>query len=95
MIERPNSEIWHNEKIDLEKSFSTNPNMTYFACVKAEIIASEKSKKLTFFNFRRIERVNGPKMTLKARFCLQTGSFNCSNDVPGSLETREVIHHFN
>ena len=27
-------------KIDLEKSFPTNPKMTYFAVVKAEIIAS-------------------------------------------------------
>ena len=62
--------------IDLEKSFPTNPNMTYFACIKAEIIASEvdfakKSKKLIFLDFRSIERVNEPKTTLKARFCLQ------------------------
>ena len=51
------------DKIDLEKSFPTNPNMTYFACVKAEIIASKvdfanKTKKLIFFDFRSIERVN-------------------------------------
>ena len=67
--------------------------MTYFACVKAEIIASEvdfakKLKKLIFLDFCSIERVNEPINTiLKARFCLQTGSFYCSNDIPGSLET--------
>ena len=49
--------------IDLEKSFPTSPNMTYFACVKAVIIASEvdfanKTKKLIFSDFRSIERVN-------------------------------------
>ena len=40
--------------------------MTYFACVKAEIIAFEvdfanKTKKTDFFSFRSIERVNEPE----------------------------------
>ena len=52
--------------MDLEKSFPTNPNMTYFTCVKAEIIAFEvdpanKTKKTDFFDFHSIERVNEPK----------------------------------
>ena len=46
-------------------SFPKNPNMTYFACVKAEIIAFEddfakKTKKLNFFDFGSVERVNEP-----------------------------------
>ena len=31
--------FWHAEKIDLEKSFPTSPNMTYFVSANAEIIA--------------------------------------------------------
>ena len=40
-------------KIGLEESFPKNPNKTYFACVKAKIIASEvdtaKKEKTDFF----------------------------------------------
>ena len=33
--------MWHAEKIAREKSFPTDPNMTYFALAKGEIIAFE------------------------------------------------------
>ena len=50
------------EEIEHEKSFSTNPNMTYFTFAKAEKMAfdvgtSGKRKRSIFFDFRRIERV--------------------------------------
>ena len=45
------SKIWYAEKIDLEKSFPTNPSMTYFGFFKAEIIAVNlrKNEKTWFF----------------------------------------------
>ena len=61
LIEGLIQKSWCAEKIDLEKSFPKIPNMTYFACVKAEIIASEvdfvkKSKKLIFFGFSQYRK---------------------------------------
>ena len=37
----PYLKTWHAEKIKQEKSFQTNPNMTYFAISKAKIIVFE------------------------------------------------------
>ena len=58
--EDPDLKIWNVENIDFEKSFPTNTNMTYFACVKAEIIASEvetaKKVKNFFFRFLRYRK---------------------------------------
>ena len=47
--------IWHVEKIDLEKGFPMNPNITYLDCSKFEIVASEfdsskKSEKKLIFD---------------------------------------------
>ena len=97
----PNSKIWHAEKIELEKSFPTNPNMTYFsyfAFAKAEIIAFEvgtsgKRKKSTFSIFAVQKELTSLKMTLKARLRLWIGSFYCSDDISGSFKTKGVIHH--
>ena len=59
----PNSKKWHAEKIALETSFPTNPNMTYFAFVKAEIfhfkVCDFKNWKFSIFrNFVASKELN-------------------------------------